>query len=426
MASSIPKIVTRVMGEELNRFEADNIIAKQTKKRRMNGQQGFRSQFTEWVDQPKIGRPRTGLNIPDADFEELIRLAVPHRVNRYISHSFTLDATIQLDESELRDEIRAGMQIIDAEINDFIMNLILTQGGQTYVKSAGIDNYSDFANVRALLNRQQVPMMSAKTMFLNPDDSVAVTGNLANRSDSPVGRLAENAYEEAMVANISKFKIFETSYTPELTAAQGGGGITVSGAQSYTPQGFMDSGGEPVNVDNRSMLLNVSSTANVKAGDRFTISNSGTAIREVSMINKKSTGKARVFTVKAVTDSDTLEITPPIVPADGTSYAQQIYANCTTGAANGATITFVNTQNADVNVFWENDSVCINSAPVAGSREIIGGMEISRMTTDMGFDILLANQGSINNLSSKWRLTTHIGGTVRDPLRAGIMIGGQT
>jgi hypothetical protein len=106
--------------------------------------------------------------------------------------------------------------------------------------------------------------------------------------------------------------------------------------------------------------------------------------------------------------------------------AQRDYGNCSDVAAGGAAITFVNYDTAGTNLFWENESLCINAAPVVGSQETLGGMILMNATTELGLNVVVAKQGALNDLSTDWRVTTFFGVTMRDPLKAGILMGGQT
>ena len=67
--SNQAKEVVRVLDQELEKFEADNICLRQTDIRRMGGQEGHRSEFTEWIDVPYVSTTVDGLNI--TDFNEI-------------------------------------------------------------------------------------------------------------------------------------------------------------------------------------------------------------------------------------------------------------------------------------------------------------------------------------------------------------------
>jgi hypothetical protein len=424
--SNQAKVVTRVLGEELEKFEADNICLRQTKVKKMGGQSGHRSEFTEWYDAPYVSTTVDGLDLT-GNFNEITGLAVPHRVSTYTSVPFKLSNTDTLDTDELTRKVRSGMQAIDNRINRAVANIVVNQGAQYVGRTAALSGFADIAAVDALLCSQDVSATTEKTMILNPTDYNNMAADLAARQTVRKGDISTNAYERALISEIAAMKVFKTSFAP-VKAAAAGGAITVTGAQSYTPQGsIIDAQGDPANVDNRSMNLTVSATANVVPGDKLTIA----GVNAVSIQNKNDTGALRTFTVKSVVDGTTLEISPPIIDATAVgattaAQAQRDYGNCTDVAAGGAAITFVNYDTAISNLFWENDSICINTAPVVGSEETLGGMILMNETTDLGLNVVIAKQGDINDLSTEWRMTTFFGVTNRDPMKNGILLGGQT
>jgi hypothetical protein len=53
-------------------------------------------------------------------------------------------------------------------------------------------------------------------------------------------------------------------------------------------------------------------------------------------------------------------------------------------------------------------------------------MILMNATTELGLNVVVAKQGALNDLSTDWRVTTFFGVTMRDPLKAGILMGGQT
>jgi hypothetical protein len=341
--SNQAKVVTRVLGEELEKFEADNICLRQTAVKKMGGQTGHRSEFTEWYDAPYISTTTDGLDLT-GQFNETTGLAVPHRVGTYTSVPFKLTNTDTLDSDELSRKMRSAMQAIDNRINRAVANTVVNQGAQFVGRTAALSGFADIAAVDALLCSQDVSQTTDKTMILNPTDYNAMAADLAIRQTVRNGDISTSAYEKALVQEIAAMKVFKTSFAPVKTAAAGGGAITVTGAQSYTPQGAtLDAEGNPTNVDNRSMNLTVSTTANVVVGDKFTIP----GVNAVSLQNKNDTGELRTFTVTGVVDGTTLQISPPIIDATAVgnttaAQAQRDYGNCSDVAGGGVAITFVN------------------------------------------------------------------------------------
>lgn len=424
--SSQAKIVIRTLEDELEKFEADNLCLRMTDVKRMGGQQGHRSEFTEWHDVPYVSTTVDGLAL--TDFNEITGLAVPHRVNIYTNVKFTLTNTDTLDSSELSRKMRSAFQGIDNRINRACANAVAIQGSQTVLDTAALSGFQNVADVETLYTEQDVSQITAKTMILNARDYNGMAANLQDLSRSiNKGSISETAYERARIAQIANFDTFKTSFTPTKAAA-GLASTTVTGAQSYIPVGsVIDANGDPTNVDNRSMNLVVGSTTGVVAGDKFTIA----GVNAASMQNKNDTGQLRTFTVLSVTDGTNMVISPTIVPVTlapttTATQSQADWANVTAEAGAGATLTYINIADAQTNVFWENDALSINVAPVVGSENDLGGMILMNATTDLGLSVVVAKQGAIGDLSTQWRVTTFFGVTVRDPLKCGILIGGQT
>lgn len=420
------KIVVRVLGESLEKFEADNLCLRMTDVRRMGGQMGHRSEFTEWIDVPYISVTTDGLTV--TNFNQITGLAVPHRVNVYTNVAFTLTNTDILDTSELSRKMDSAFQALDNRINVACANAVSIQGSQYVSSTVALAGFADVAAVETRFTEQDVSQITEKTMILNAADYNNMAADLQALSRSiNTGTVSETAFERAKIAQIANFLTFKTSFTP-LKAAAVLASTTVTGDQSFIPRGsIIDANGDPTNVDNRSMNLVVASTAGVVPGDKFEIA----AVNAVSLQNKSDTGNLRTFTVLSVTDATNMVISPAIIPifatpTNITEQAQADYANVDFEALDTAVLTFINFDDAQTNLFWENDAISINVAPVVGSEEDLGGMILMNATTELGLNVVVAKQGAIADLSTEWRVTTFFGVTVRDPLKCGVLAGSQT
>ena len=436
MSSQTAKIIERVFGDELVKFETDNIVLRQTKIRSMGGQESNRNLATRWYPKPAIGVTTDGIDIAGT-FQDFTNLSIPEVVDTYTNYQFSLSNTDTLDEFELQMQIRAGMQAISARINRAVANVVYQQGALAIsTPNGGLGaspsniTYSDVAAINSLFTQNDIDMTTQKTLIFNTVDYKSATDDLATRQTLNKDTIPEGAYRDAFVAKIAALKVFETAFTPIIGAQAAT--ITVNGAdQNVIPVAFqLTPTGSAENVDNRSQNLVVSSTAGIIEGDAFTM----TDVNEVSMINKEPTGFLRTFTVKSVVNGTTLEISPQIVVDPGTltsqaDKAQRDYANVTAAPANLATLTFLNTTATKSNLFWENDSIVLNVAPVVGSQDKLGGMILQNMTTGdgrmPGLNFILAKQGNIDDLSSKWRITTFFGANNREPEKNGKLITGQ-
>ncbi len=329
------------------------------------------------------------------------------------------------------------MQAIGARINQAVANVVYQQGALAIVTANGGLGaspspivYSDISAINSLFTRNDINMTTQKTLVMHTVDYKAATDDLATRQTLNKGTIPEGAYRDAFVAKIANLKIFETAFTPVVSAQAAS--ITVNGAnQNVIPTAFqLTPTGAPENVDNRSQTLVVSSTAGIVEGDKFTMPNVG----EVQVVNKTPTGFSKVFTVKSIVSGTTLEISPQMVVDPGTllsrsDKAQRDYVSVTEAPANLATLTFLNTTASRSNLFWENESIVLNVAPVVGSEDKLGGIIVESMSTGdgtvPGLNFILAKQGEIDDLSSKWRITTFFGANNREPEKNGTFLTGQ-
>lgn len=417
------KEVVRVLNDEFDHFEADNLASKNCRFKKMSGTTSHRTGSREWFDAPYISTTKDGLTLTQNDFQEVTGMAIPHDVNVHTSVPMKFTASDTLDNGEIQRKIKSAYQALEARVNRAIANAVWTQGSQFVKRTTAISGFDDLSAVDTLIGQQDVPSESKRTMIMNYRDANQAAANLAARQTIQPG-ITQSAYEKAKINEIGTMDIFKSSFTP---SQAGGAAITatVNGAQSYTPQGAtFDADGNPTNVDNRSMTLTVSSSAGITAGDKITIA----GVNAVSFINKNDTGELRTFTVKSVPNGTSLEISPAIIVANAAAttagQAQTDYANCSAVAANGAAITRLNTTASPTNLFWVNDGVCVNTAPVTGDENDLGGMILMSNTLANGMNVVVAKEGSILDFSTNWRLTTHFGVTVV-PEWCGSMAGGQ-
>lgn len=435
MSSQSAKVVQRVFSDAVTDFETDNIVLQQTMIRSMGGEESNRNLGIRWYPKPAIGVTTDGLDLAGT-FQDFTNLSIPEKVDTYTSYQFSLSNTDTLDEFELRMQIKAGMQAISARVNRAVANVVYQQGALAITTANGgigvaptAIKYAGIAAINSLFTQNDIDITTQKTLVMNTVDYKAATDDLATRQTLNKGTIPEGAYKEAFVARIAALKVFETAFTPSIGAQAAS--ITVNGAsQNVIPVAFqLTPSLSPENVDNRSQNLVVSSTAGIIEGDAFTMAD----VNEVSMINKEPTGFLRTFTVKSIVNGTTLEISPQIVVDPGTltsqaDKAQRDYANVTQAPANLAAITFLNTTATKSNLFWENDSIVLNVAPVVGSQDKLGGLILENLTTggsNPGLNFILAKQGSIDDLSSKWRITTFFGANNREPEKNGKFITGQ-
>jgi len=356
---------------------------------------------TVWRPQPMISVTVDGLDIT-ASIGSITQMSVPATLSTIANVPFQLDALSMRDPLYRDRKADSAAQALSARINRAMADNVKIWGSLTVPISGALTGYNDISLADALMMEQDV-LGNDKTMVLNPRDYNAMAGDLAKRT---LMVRSEKALDDTNLVPIANFNTFKTSYGPTLTAAAGGGAITVTGNQSYVPVSTSTaSSGETENVDNRTMNLTVSTTASVVAGDKFTIAN----VNAISHINKNPTGQLKTFTVINVVDGTTLQIAPALVVA-GASDAEDDYANVDALAANGAAIVFLNTATVQSNVFFMNDSIEVFGGNLAFGEDM-AGVSVMRMTTDSGVEIIFAKQGDVKTTLVTYRLTMFFGVT---------------
>lgn len=375
-----------------------------------------------WRPQPYIAQSFDGTD-QTANFGDATQLSVPATIGHSKSVPWIMSAT------DLRDALQEGRlgdaakQKLASDINVAIMNVAALQGSLVVKRTVAATGFDDVAQCEAIMNEQGVPMFD-RYLALSTRDYNGMANNLAGRqtmTGKPV-----TAYEKAYVGPVCSFDTYKLDYATRLLAAGGGAGITMStldgGANFYTPVATRTATtGEQSNVDNRFQTITVSTTANVRAGDAFTVA----ALNAVHHITKGDTGQLKTFRVVSVDSGTTMTITPPMITNQVPNDASAQYQNCVinTKAANSA-IVFLNTVTAYANPFWQKDALEILPGRYAVPSD--AGAGIMRATTDQGLELVMQKQYDINTMKTKYRLDTLFGVVNKQPEMSGVILFSQT
>ena len=355
----------------------------------------------------------TGLDVSGATKTDLIQRMVPTVFRSPDNVVYQLDAKEMRDPEHLRRMGQAATTRLAAEIDKNLYSTVSAQAS-IFVKKVGAFTWDDAATAEALMLSRGIGAGRERKMFLNPFDYKDVAKDLGNRAY--LGDVSKSAYERSRVPDIAGFKTFRTDNVANVTVTGTVSGTTVSGAQSHTVTAMTGD----VPTDNRRMVLNVAGAniANIKAGDTFTIANSGTVINSVHQIDKSDTGQAQVFRVISVAGSGAnLTITPAII-------ATGPYQNVTAAAANSATLTFLNTATKPANVFWAQGAVSLDYGRLAFPTG--QGADVKTASTKNGVPLIMSYQ--FNHLTgiTTVRFTTLYATTVLDPEQCGVILANQT
>ena len=287
-----------------------------------------------WRPQPFIAQSYNGED-QTANFRDRTQLSVPATIGHKRSVPWVMTA------AELRDALQekrlgeAARQKLSSDINVAILNVASLQGTLVVPRvGVGASGYVDVALCDAIMNEQGVPDYD-RFLALSTRDYNGMANNLATRQYMP-GK-PTTAYERSYVGTVSGFETFKLDYARRIAAAAGGANLTMTtlaaGGNVYVPAATRTAAtGERNNVDNRFQTVTWNSTADVRAGDCFTIA----TVEAVHHITKQPTGQLKTFRVVEVLAATTLVMTPPMISAQGGTDAEREYQNCVvnTPAAN--------------------------------------------------------------------------------------------
>lgn len=379
-----------------------------------------RSNNTIWRPQPYIARSYDGLD-QTGNFGSYTQLSVPASLGYTKSVPWTMSAT------ELRDALqedrlgKAAKQKLASDINIAVMNVAALQGTLVVKRTAAASGFDDVALIESMMNEQGINGED-RYLALSTRDYNGMASNLAARQT--MGDIVSKAYRSAYVGEVASFQTFKLDYSRRLTAAGGGGGLTmntlVAGGNFYVPEATSTAAtGEQSNVDNRYQVTTWSSTAGMAAGDGYTIA----GVEAVHHITKQSTGQLKTFRVIQVLNGTTAITSPPIISNQGGTNAEAEYQNVEVTGSATAAIVFLNTTTAPANPFWHKDAIEILPGRLAIPTD--AGAAIMRATTEQGIEIVMQKQYDIKTTTTFFRLDTYFGVCNKQPEMTGIILFGQ-
>ena len=421
MANSFSKEERVAFEDMLEGFNDALILSRNVSRYPINDTQMERTGDVIWRPQPYIALSADGMD-QTANFKNYTQLSVPATIGYSKAVPWIMDA------KELRDALQenrlgdAAKQKLASDINVAVMTVAANQGTLVVKRTAAASGFDDVALCDAIMNEQGIEAFN-RYMALSSRDYNNMASNLAGRGTmqgKPV-----TAYEKAYVGMVSSFETYKLDYANRLTAAAGGGGLTintlVAGANYYTPVSTsVAAAGERGNVDNRYQRVTISSTTNVAAGDCFTIA----GVNSVHHITKGDTGQLKSFRVISVDSATTMTISPPIISNQGSTDAEAMYKNVVVTGSATAAITFLNTVTAAVNPFWHKDALELLPARYAVPSD--AGTAVMRGTTDQGVELVFQKFYDINTMKTKYRVDTLFGVCNKQPEMTGIILFSQT
>ena len=415
MANAFSKEEIVFFNEVLQGFNPNNITARQVSKFMAPSMQFERAGLTIHRPVPYISRTTTGLTIAAVDRTQLTVPSSLNSTTNIINVPFKLNA-VELNDPSQRDKIVQSALIALSAQADSIIATKIAQEGTLFVPITGaINEYGDISAAEIQQSIRDVPIMEPRTLIMNPTDYNTVAGDLANRDAPPTG-VSLTAFERSRIPTVATFDSFKANFQPNIAVAAGT--ATVTGVQRYVPVAT-DANGN--NVDNRSMTLTISDSSSMVAGDAFTI----TGLNAIGLIHKVDTGVLQRFRIISVDTGTTITISPPIIVGDGTSQAEDDYANVTAATAGGESLLFLNTATAQSNIFFVNKAVEIIHGQLSDID--LNGAGVSTMveSTDSGIQILFAKGAEVTTLETTYRLTMWMDATVLIRDMCGVVVANQ-
>jgi hypothetical protein len=429
MANSFSKEERVAFENILEGFNDALVMSRNVSVYNTDGSMMERTNDVIWRPQPYIatsinGAPRTDIS---AQFVDFTQLAVPATLGFNKTVPFALDAL------ELRDQLQEGRlgdsakQKLASDINVAIMNVAAAQSTMVVTRSGSAGGYSDVAECDAVFNEQGVQMFD-RYLALSSRSYNGMASDLAGRQ-TMTGK-PTTAYERSFVGEVAGFQTYKMDYANRIVGnTTPVGDITINGAnQYYTPRATSTAGtGETNNVDNRYQSLNITLAAGavVRVGDCFKLA----SVNALHHITKGDTGQAKTFRIISITSgggtagNNTVVISPPIISAQGGTDAELQYKNVSATPANGSTVTILNVDAADINVFWQKDALEI--LPGRYAIPTNAGVDVMRGTTDQGIELVMQKFYDINTAITKYRMDTFFGVVNKQPEMSGILLFNQ-
>lgn len=422
MANAFSKEEIVAFEDMLEGFNDELVLSRNVSKYTTSDSQMERTNNIIWRPQPYISQSFTGTD-QTSNFKSSTQLSVPATLG------YSKSVPIVMTALELRDALQekrlgdAAKQKLSSDINVAIMNVASAQGTVVVKRTSAASGYDDVAACDTAFNEQGVVSYD-RYLALSSRDYNGMASNLAGRqtmNEKPI-----NAYERSRVGMVAGFDTYKLDYANRLTAAAGGGSITMStligAANYYVPKATSTAAGtgEVSNVDNRYQTITLSSNASVAAGDCFTIG----GVEAVHHITKGGTGQLKSFRVISVGAANTVVISPPIISNQGNTTAEAEYKNVDVTPSASAPIVWLNTVTAAINPFWQKDALEILPGRYAVPAD--AGAAVMRATTDNGIEVVMQKFYDINTMNVKFRWDVFFGVVNKQPEMSGIMLFSQT
>lgn len=428
MAINTPRNEIVAFDDMLEGFDDMLVVAQEVERYNLPGGPAEQQRMSDkiWRPQPYIPAVYDGFD-QTANFGNVTQLAAPISVGIHKVTPVSIGPKDGRDKQNIDRYFRDAALSLASAVNMSVFTVAANWATIVSKRTVAATGFDDLAAMSAQMVEQGVPNFGKKA-FYSVRDYLGMAGQIAKpqTSDSPLSR---TAYERAYVKSIGNFDLFENDQTLSLTAAAGTTvAITNTQPLYYTPvAATFDVDGNSTNVDNRTQLISITvGGGTVKVGDAFTLPN----VQSIHHISKNPTGQLKTFRIMQIVTgaggSGTVRISPPIISNGGGTRAELEYKNVSQSPTNGATLTFLNTVTAPVNVFFQQRAIELVPGTYAVNAED-GWNVVARGTTPkLGLPMTYTRQGNINDLSVKARLEIDYGVGALQPEMIGLQLFNQS
>ena len=410
MANDYPKELEIMYEDILEGFDDETVLSQKVAKKTPDAKEMHRKNDVLWRPAPMIEKTIEGIDTTGLS-NDLEQLYVPATLSHIDTVFWDFDSLQLRDKHYMQQETKATMQALSSKVESRLAQNVAMTGGQVVTLDGAMNGYDDISLAELALSEIGVGE-EGRSLFLNSRDKRSVASDLAARQT--IGNKSVTAMERSSIGDYASFDTYSRSILPRIGAATATG-VTVAGAdQLHTPSASRETAsGEVNNNDNRYQTLTVSSTADIKAGDCFTID----GVNKCQLITKEDTAQPFTNRVIEVVDSTTIRCLAMIGE-------DSKYQNAFGDIADGADITFINTTAAQSNIFWKDNSV-----------ELLGGNLAIEDMTDLspkfgrtegsGVQIAMMKQGNIDTVTVRYKFVIFYGTANLNPLMNGIILPNQ-
>ena len=376
MANAFTKEIGSFWDQVLEGWDAANAVSNQVRMYKPEGMTMQRQNDTIYRPMDYQVDTVDGLDISGSSATDLIQRQVSGVLGSPKNVKFTLTAAQLRDPWHMKQAGAASGKRLAAKADSDIATMIALRAANVVTQS-GVFDWDLSATAKRILVQKGLPGGSELKQVLNPLDAQKVAKELGSRAFFQ-GK-TEAAFVRNQVPDIAGVGTYEADIMPVVAAKGTVTSITAGAALSHTVTAMTGD----VPTDNRQATLTLSGAnlANVKNGDCFTVSNSGTVINSVHNITKDNTGEPQTFRVISGGGTSSVVIYPAPV-------ASGPYQNVTAGIASGATLTFINNTAKAASVMWEMDSVEM----LVGEYDFPTGMgpSVMKSTTSNGLPLVMS------------------------------------